>query len=79
MAGEERNPFREEPEPMFVEVCSVDFDVAWDGEGDQKVVCPGDEGEVKNHFAQRGTADGRNWVSFEPCGHVVVLAEWDVF
>lgn len=79
MSSEQRNPFEEDPEPSFVEVGAVDFDVVWDGEGDEKVVCPGDEAEPKSHFAQRGTSDGRNWVSFAPCGHVVVAAEWDVF
>lgn len=79
MASEERNPFEEDPQPAFVEVCSVDFDMAWDGEGDEKVVCPGDQGGSENHFDRRGSAGGRNWVSFAPCGHVVVLAEWDVF
>lgn len=82
MASEERNPFEEDPQPTFVEVCSVDFDMAWDGEGDEKVVCPGEDGEdgaAKGHFEQRGSADGRNWVSFAPCGHVAVLADWDVF
>jgi hypothetical protein len=87
MVSEQRNPFDEDPAPTFVEVCSVDFDMAWDGEGDEKVICPGDgDGDgagagdgSKGHFAQRGSADGRNWVEFAPCGHVVVLAEWDVF
>jgi hypothetical protein len=72
----QRNPFLEEPPPSFVEVDSVTFDEAWDGEHAAHVACPvGDLGR----FKQRGTADGRNWVTFAPCGHVVVLAEWDVF
>jgi hypothetical protein len=79
MPSQQRNPFEEDPQPSFVEVTSVDFDVIWDGEGDDKVVCPADQNECKGRFAERGTSDGKNWVSFAPCGHVVVLAEWDVF
>jgi hypothetical protein len=79
MAGGQRNPFQEHPEPLIVEMDSVDFDMAWEGADDSSVVCPGCKGETKGHFEERGTSDGRNWVSFAPCGHVATLAEWDVF
>lgn len=71
-----RNPFREDPPPSFVEVDSVTFDEAWDGEGLAHVACP--VGDL-SRFQQRGTSDSRNWVTFAPCGHVVLLADWDVF
>ena len=75
-SGPERNPFREDPPPSFVEVDSVTFDEAWDGEGAAHVACP--VGDL-SRFEQRGTSDSRNWVTFAPCGHVVLLADWDVF
>lgn len=79
MPSEQRNPFEQHPEPLIVEMDSVDFDMAWEGEGDNEVVCPGCTGETKGRFAERGTSDGRNWVAFGPCGHIAVLADWDVF
>lgn len=79
MPSDERDPFREDPKPEFVEVDEVDLETAWDGEGDDRVECPGCAKEPKGRFAARGTAsDDRRWVAFEPCGHVVVLADWAV-
>jgi hypothetical protein len=70
-----RDPFREDPAPPFVEVDEVDLETAWEGEQDDRVVCPEcDSGRV----AERGASDERRWVSFAPCGHVVVLADWAV-
>lgn len=71
----QRNPFREDPEPVFVEIDAVDLERAWEGEGNDQVVCPGCN---KGRFSQRGTADGRDWVAFAPCEHVAVLAGWVV-
>jgi len=79
MAASERNPFQEDPEPSFVEVDAADLETAWEAEGDENVACPGCEAEPKGRFAERGTADGRDWVAFAPCGHVAVLAGWAVY
>jgi len=75
MSNSTRDPFHEDPPPPFTEGDEVDLETAWDGEGDDRVVCPECE---KGHFSERGTAGGRRWVSFSPCGHVVVLADWAV-
>ena len=76
MSNAERDPFREHPDPPIVEVDEVDLEVAWEG-GDH-AVCPECEGEPKGRFAARGTSDARRWVSFSPCGHVLVLGDWAV-
>jgi hypothetical protein len=78
MPGEERDPFQESPRPPFVEVDEVDLEIAWEAEENAGVVCPGCEREPKGRFAGRGTSSERRWVSFSPCGHVVVLADWAV-
>jgi hypothetical protein len=78
MPAEERDPFQESPQPPFVEVDEVDLEIAWAGGADASVVCPGCEREPKGHFAERGTSGEGRWVSFSPCGHVVVLADWAV-
>jgi hypothetical protein len=81
MASEPRDPFEEDPEPQFVEVDVVSLEAAWEGEGDAHVLCPGCDTPPKGHYAERGTAasNDRDWVSFSPCGHVVVLADWAVY
>jgi hypothetical protein len=78
MQNHERDPFREEPKPPIVQVDEVDLEVAWQAEGDDSVRCPACEQEPKGRFAERGTSADRRWVSFAPCGHVVVLADWAV-
>lgn len=79
MAQSERDPFHEDPKPAFVEVDAADLETAWDGEGNDEVVCPGCKQEPKGRFAERGTSDSRDWVAFAPCGHVAVLAGWVVY
>lgn len=81
MASEQRDPFREQPEPQFVEVDAVALETAWEGEGDPDLRCPGCDANPKGHFSERGTSpsNDRDWVSFAPCGHVVVLADWAVY
>lgn len=79
MPDHERDPFHEEPKPPIVEVDEADLETAWQAEDDESVRCPACESEPKGRFAGRGTsADDRRWVSFAPCGHVVVLADWAV-
>lgn len=79
--AERRDPFEEKPGPPFVEVDAVALEIAWQGEGDAKVECPGCDSGTKGRFATRGTAPSneRDWVEFAPCGHVVVLADWAVY
>lgn len=79
MAASERDPFQEHPEPSFVEVDAIALEQAWEAEGNDQAVCPGCEAEPKGRFAERGTVDGRDWVAFTPCGHVVVLAGWAIY
>ena len=79
MAASERDPFQEDPEPSFVEVDAVDLETFWEAEGNDKVECPGCEAPPKGRFVERGTVDGRDWVGFGPCGHVVVLAGWAIY
>lgn len=76
--SDERDPFHEQPQPPFVEVDEVDLETAWEGEKNRDVVCPECEKEPKGRFAARGSSDERRWVSFSPCGHVLVLADWAV-
>ena len=78
MPDSERDPFHEDPRPQFVEVDEADLEVAWYGEGSDQVVCPGCEREPKGRFSARGTAGERRWVSFAPCEHVVIMADWAV-
>lgn len=78
MNDHERDPLHEEPKPPIVQVDEADLEVAWQGEGDDTVRCPACEAEPKGRFAERGTSEGGRWVSFAPCGHVLVLADWAV-
>ena len=75
MPSDERDPFHKEPRPAFVEVDEVDLETAWEGAGNDEVACPECD---KGRFAERGSSGDRRWVSFSPCGHVVVLADWAV-
>lgn len=75
MSNSTRDPFHEDPRPTFVEGDEVDLETAWDGEGNDQVVCPACG---TGRFSERGTSGGRRWVSFSPCGHVVVLGDWAV-
>lgn len=75
MTASTRDPFHEDPAPPFVEVDEVDLEVAWEGEGDDRVVCPECD---SGHYSARGTSTERRWVSFSPCGHVIVLGDWAV-
>lgn len=78
MPSDERDPFHEEPRPNFLEVDEVDLETAWEGEGNDEVGCPECETDPESRFAERGSSGDRRWVSFAPCGHVVVLADWAV-
>ena len=79
MPSDERDPFEEDPKPEFVEVDEVDLETAWDGESNDQVRCPGCDRPPKGRFSARGTSpDGRRWVAFAPCGHVVNMADWAV-